>query len=104
MLPEGVHEDDGVDRGIILAFVNANPGRQFEFIQSQWINDGDFTSAGSEKDPVIGNNAGTGAYTYPAKPVRKHLVGQPSSVVTKGGEHVFLPGMRGFQWLAAARR
>jgi deferrochelatase/peroxidase EfeB len=103
MLPEGVLEDDGVDRGIVLAFVNANPGRQFEFVQSQWINDGDFISAGSEKDPVIGSHDGIGAYTYPAKPIRKHMVGLPSFVVTKGGEHVFMPGIRGLKWLAAAR-
>jgi deferrochelatase/peroxidase EfeB len=52
MLRECVLEDDGVARGIVLAFVNVNPGRQFEFVQSQWINDGDFISAGSEKDPL----------------------------------------------------
>jgi Dyp-type peroxidase family len=103
MLPEGVLEDDGIDRGIVLAFVNANPGRQFEFVQSQWINDGDFISAGSEKDPVIGSHDGVGAYTYPAKPIRKHMVGLPSFVATKGGEHVFMPGIRGLKWLAAAR-
>ena len=67
----------------MLAFVNASPGRQFEFVQSQWINDGDFISAGSEKDPIIGTNAGVGVYTYPAKPIRKHMVGLPSFVVTK---------------------
>jgi Dyp-type peroxidase family len=103
MLPEGVLEDDGVDRGIVLAFVNANPGRQFEFVQSQWVNDGDFVSAGSEKDPIIGIHGGSGEFTYPARPVRKHFVGLPSFVVTKGGEHVFLPGIRGLKWLAAGR-
>ncbi len=103
MLPEGVLEDDGLSRGIVLAFVNANPGRQFEFVQSQWINDGDFISAGSDKDPVIGTHGGNGSYTYPAKPVRKRLVGLPSFVVTKGGEHVFLPSISGIAWIAAAR-
>lgn len=100
MLPEGVLDDDGVDRGVVLAFVNADPRRQFEFVQSQWINDGDFISASSEKDPIVGSNGGNGEYTYPAKPVRKHLVGLPSFVVTKGGEHVFLPGIGGLKWLA----
>ena len=35
MLPEGLLEDDGVARGTVIAFANANPGRQFEFVQSQ---------------------------------------------------------------------
>jgi hypothetical protein len=99
MLPEGVLEDDGKDRGVVIAFVNADPGRQFEFVQSQWINDGNFISAGVEKDPLVGNKAGQGDFTYPAKPIRKHMVGLPDFVLTKGGEHVFLPGVSGLRWL-----
>jgi Dyp-type peroxidase family len=103
MLPEGVLDDDGQDRGVVLAFVNADPGRQFEFVQSQWINDGNFISSGSEKDPLVGSHEGRGEYTYPAKPVRQHIVGLPSFVVTKGGEHVFLPGISGLKWLAEGK-
>ena len=101
MLPAGALDDDGQDRGVMLAFVNADPGRQFEFVQSQWINDGNFISAGLEKDPLVGNTGTRGGeFTYPAKPVRKHMVGLPSFVVTKGGEHVFLPGISGLRWLS----
>ena len=35
-LPDGVLEDDGVERGLIFAFVGANLGRQFEFVQAEW--------------------------------------------------------------------
>ena len=45
-LPEGVLEDDGADRGLMFAFVGAHLGRQFEFVQSEWINDGEFLGAG----------------------------------------------------------
>ena len=38
-LPEGVLEDDGADRGLMFAFVGAHLGRQFEFVQSEWINE-----------------------------------------------------------------
>src|SRR5204863_1817185 len=55
LLPEGVLEDDGADRGIIFAFVGAHPGRQFEFIQSEWLNDGGFTGQGDDRDPVVGS-------------------------------------------------
>jgi Dyp-type peroxidase family len=100
MLPEGVMDDDGVSRGSMLAFVNADPARQFEFVQSQWVNDGNFVSAGTSKDPVVGNHNGDGDYRYPAKPFRKHLAGLPTFVVTKGGENVFLPSIRCLQGLA----
>lgn len=101
-LAEGA-PDDGLDRGLILAFVNASPSRQFEFVQSQWVNDGNFISAGGQKDPIVGVQSGGGDFTYPARPVRKHLQGLPSFVVTRGGEHLFLPSLRGLGWLSAQR-
>jgi Dyp-type peroxidase family len=100
MLPEDAMEDDGVGRGTVIAFVNTNPDRQFEFVQSQWVNDGDFISAGQEKDPIAGNHTEENHYTFPATPVRRRLAGLPSFVVTKGGEHVFLAGIGGLRWLA----
>jgi hypothetical protein len=100
MLPDGVLEDDGVSRGSVITFVNANPGRQFEFIQSQWVNDGDFISASSDKDPIAGNHAEDSQYIFPSKRARRRLTGLSSFVVTKGGEHVFLPGIGGLRWLA----
>src|SRR5262249_50094032 len=47
-LPEGVLEDDGQDRGLMFAFVGANLGRQFEFVQAEWMNDGAFFGGGAE--------------------------------------------------------
>ena len=54
MLPEGVLEDDGVDRGIIFVFAGAHLHRQFEFVKTQWLNDGIFIGAPAEKDPMVG--------------------------------------------------
>src|SRR6185369_11107890 len=88
-LPEGVLEDDGVDRGLMFAFVGANLGRQFEFVQSEWINDGVFFGAGEDKDPIIGSNGGPASFTVPRKPVRRRRVGVPQFVVTRGGEYCF---------------
>ncbi len=102
-LPEGVLQDDGVDRGLVIAFANADPQRQFEFVQSQWINDGDFIGAGSEKDPLTSVQEEGATYTFPARPIRRKMLGLPSFVVTKGGEHVLLPGIGGLRWLAEAK-
>jgi deferrochelatase/peroxidase EfeB len=100
LLPEGVLADDGADRGIMFAFVGANIGRQFEFVQSQWINDGVFFGAGADKDPIIGSSGGPASFTVPRKPVRRRCVGIPQFVVTRGGEYCFMPGLRALRWLA----
>ena len=60
MLPDGVLDDDGVDRGIMFVFAGAHLGRQFEFVKTQWLNDGIFIGAPTEKDPLVGANDGTG--------------------------------------------
>ena len=97
-LPEGVVVDDGADRGLMFAFVGAHLGRQFEFVQSQWINDGVFFGAGTDKDPIAGSNEIN--FTLPRKPVRRRLHGIPKFVVTRGGEYCFMPGLRALRWLA----
>jgi Dyp-type peroxidase family len=100
LLPEGVLDDDGADRGLMFAFVGAHIGRQFEFVQSQWVNDGVFFGAGDDKDPVIGSNGNAGSFTVPRKPVRRRIQGIPNFVVTRGGEYCFMPGLRALRWLA----
>ncbi|GGJ70982.1 Dyp-type peroxidase [Streptomyces brasiliensis] len=99
MLPEGQLEDDGAERGIVFIFMGADLVRQFEFLKTQWANDGDFVSLGTEKDPVIGNNDGTGTFTIPRRPVRRRLKQLPRFAITKGGEYLFMPGIRALTWI-----
>ena len=100
LLPEGVLDDDGADRGLMFAFVGAHLGRQFEFVQSQWINDGVFIGAGDDKDPVIGSDSKGVNFTLPRKPLRKRFQGIPQFVVTRGGEYCYMPGLRALRWLS----
>ena len=100
LLPEGVLDDDGADRGLMFAFVGAHLGRQFEFVQSQWINDGVFIGAGDDKDPVIGSDSNGVNFILPRKPLRKRFQGIPQFVVTRGGEYCFMPGLRALRWLS----
>src|SRR5829696_4782775 len=100
ILPEGVLEDDGADRGIIFVFAGAHLGRQFEFVKTQWLNDGIFIGAPLEKDPLVGPNDGTGSFTVPERPIRRRLHDLPPFVVTRGGEYCFVPGLRAMRWLA----
>ncbi|MFL6285658.1 MAG: Dyp-type peroxidase, partial [Pyrinomonadaceae bacterium] len=97
-LPEGVLEDDGAERGLMFAFVGAHLGRQFEFVQSQWVNDGVFFGAGEDRDAIMASGGGT--LTVPRRPVRRRLQGIPQFVVTRGGEYCFMPGLRALRWLA----
>jgi Dyp-type peroxidase family len=98
-LPEGVLEDDGADRGLMFAFVGAHLGRQFEFVQSEWVNSGDFLGLGNVKDPVTGSNDGVSVFSIPRRPIPKRLQGLSRFVVTRGGEYCFMPGLRTLRWL-----
>ena len=99
-LPPGVLEDDGADRGIIFVFAGAHLKRQFEFVKTQWLNDGIFIGAPAEKDPLVGANDGFGTFTIPQRPIRRRLSGLPPFVITRGGEYCFAPGLRALRWLA----
>ena len=99
-LPEGVLEDDGADRGIIFVFLGSHLKRQFEFVQSEWVNDSAFIGGSGEKDPVSGANDGAGEFTIPRRPVRRRLKGLSRFVITRGGEYCFVPGLRALRWLA----
>jgi hypothetical protein len=92
-------EDDGADRGLTFAFVGAHLDRQFEFIQTEWINDGKFIGSPTDKDLLAGPGDG-GEFTIPQKPIRRRLKGLPTFVVNGGGEYGCLPGLRGLRWLA----
>src|SRR2546421_4660602 len=100
ILPDGVLEDDGADRGIIFVFVGAYPKRQFEFVKTQWLNDGIFIGAPAEKDPLAEGSDGTGTFTIPQRPIRRRLQNLPPFVITRGGEYCFAPGLRALHWLA----
>jgi hypothetical protein len=69
-LAEDTDRDDGVDRGIILAFVNADPVRQFAFVQPQWANDGNVVGEGTRTDPIVGRRDRSSDYVIPQKRVR----------------------------------
>ena len=100
MLPEGALDDDGVERGIIFVFAGAHLKRQFEFVKTQWLNDGIFIGAPTERDPLVGPNDGTSAFTIPQRPIRRRLQELPPFVVTRGGEYFFAPGLTAMRWLA----
>ena len=91
----------GIAGMVGLTLLGAHLQRQFEFVQSQWVTDGNFISHGTEQDPLIGNNEGEGVFTIPKKPARRRLHGLPRFVTVRGGEYCFIPGLRALQWIAS---
>lgn len=99
-LPDGVTADDGVDRGLMFAFIGAHLKRQFEFVQAEWMENGVFAGLEHAKDPIAGAHDGPATYAYPRRPVPKRLSGLSRFVVTRGGAYCFMPGLRAMRWLA----
>jgi hypothetical protein len=61
--------------------------------------DGNFTGLDAEKAPIVGANDGTGVFTIPQRPIRRRLQQLPRFVITKGGEYLFMPGIRALNWI-----
>ena len=100
MLPDGVTEDDGIDRGIIFVFAGAHLKRQFEFVKTQWLNDGIFIGAPLESDPLVGPHEVSASFTIAQRPIRRRLQDLPPFVITRGGEYCFAPSLSALRWLA----
>jgi Dyp-type peroxidase family len=99
-LADGILEDDGEERGLCFVFVGASLTRQFEFVQTQWVNDGRYISAPAEKDPLVGGSGGMCPFSIPARPIRRRLQGLPTFVTTRGGEYCFAPSLSALRWIA----
>jgi Dyp-type peroxidase family len=93
--------DDGHARGLVGMFICVSLREQFEFVMSEWLNDGIFARGlGRTKDPLAGNNNPSGEFTAPGTP-GVHLTGLSSFVTTRGGAYCFLPSMTALRYLAA---
>ena len=93
-LDAGVLEDDGVDRGLINMFIQADIERQFEFIQKEWMKGGEFTGLDpNEQDPINGVG-GEGSQMIVPGAKRPFLFDLPTFVKVKGGEYLFIPGLK----------
>jgi len=92
--------DDGVARGLMFVSYQAAIERQFEFIQSQWLMDGNALRLGADRDPLLGGEESPGEMIIQGRPPL-FLAGLPSFVRTRGGGYYLLPGVAGLRALAA---
>ena len=99
LLEEGALQDDGVDRGLINMFIQADIERQFEFVQNEWMKGGEFIGLDpDEQDPINGAGGEDSLMSVPGAK-RPFLFGLPTFVTVKGGEYLFLPGLNALNGL-----
>jgi Dyp-type peroxidase family len=98
VLPPGA-PDDGVERGVVFTCFQADLARQFEFVQSQWLNDGNNLRLGDDKDPLAGDHDGRGKAVVSGSPPW-FVAPLPRFVHTRGGEYFFAPGVGGLRYLS----
>jgi deferrochelatase/peroxidase EfeB len=99
--------------GLRFLCLNANIGRQFEFVQGAWLENTKFAGLTGEGDPVVGSRAcfplppvcpgqRTDGFTRPgAEPALRHSNDLPRFVTVKGGAYFFLPGLAAVRWIAS---
>lgn len=92
------HGEDA-DRGLMFVCYQASISRQFEFIQSLWLNDGDSFGLGDERDPLANGVPSERMTIQGERP--KFLASLPSFVSTRGGDYFFAPGIAALRALAA---
>jgi deferrochelatase/peroxidase EfeB len=75
-----------VPHGAVFLFVSATATATIEFLQQEWINEGNFVRLGDERDPIIGRQEEGATFTIPKEPVRRRIHGIETFNVLRGGE------------------
>jgi Dyp-type peroxidase family len=92
-------QDDETPRGLYFIFLSAKAMATLEFLQQEWINNGNFMSLGSERDPNVGLQQDGATFTIPREPVRRRIHGIETFNVLRGGEYFFLPSLSALRWI-----
>ena len=82
--------------GLIFVCFQASIERQFEFVQSQWMGDGNALGLGSDPDFIAG--PATGKMTIQGAPPR--FMPMAKFVTTRGGGYFFVPGIAALRRIA----
>jgi len=92
-------EADETPRGAYFLFISSKAMATMEFLQQEWIQDGDFIGAGDERDPIIGRQEEGATFTIPREPVRRRVHGIETFNVLRGGEYFFMPSLSALKWI-----
>jgi Dyp-type peroxidase family len=92
-------QDDETARGLYFIFMSAKAMDTMEFLQREWINNGDFMSLGDERDPNVGLQEKGATFTIPREPVRRRVHDITTFNVLRGGEYFFMPSLSALRWI-----
>jgi deferrochelatase/peroxidase EfeB len=92
-------EDDRLPRGAYFLFISAKAMATLEFLQQEWVNDGNFMRLSDERDPIIGLQKEDATFTVPKEPVRRRVHGIETFNVLRGGEYFFMPSLSALKWI-----
>ena len=108
-LPYGGSADgrsDAGEQGVIMMMLNADIGRQYEFIQQQWVNCGNDFREGNDKEVLLGNHS----EQCPTRVIHnvdphgdappRFVSNIPRLVETRGGDYFFVPSMTAMRLIA----
>jgi len=109
-LPYGVYTfpdqaaNDADEHGVIFIVLNASISRQFEFVQQQWIQYGNDSHQGSDRDPLMGAHNGHGRFMIQGNTNATNppymCTALPSFVETRGGDYFFMPSLTALRLIA----
>ena len=100
---------DGIERGMLFQFVNANIENQYEFVLRRWVNDSEFAGAvrldPKSTDPLIGTaEAAENVFVIPkadgGSPIE--VTGFSNFVTTKAAAYLFLPSITAIKFIGEA--
>jgi Dyp-type peroxidase family len=102
-LAEGSLEGDGHERGLMFVCFQSSIERQFEFVQRQWLGDGNVFGVGDDRDPLLGRRLDDGTREMVIQgSTPMFLSGLPEFVTVRGGDYFLVPGRAGLAALAEA--
>jgi Dyp-type peroxidase family len=97
--------DDKAERGLLGLFICVSLEDQFEFLMSQWVNEGGFNNGlpTRTKDPLIGSNTpDESKFIIPVEGEGKPRIirGFSRFVTTRGAAYCFLPSITALKYIA----
>lgn len=99
-------DSDKGDHGVIMMMLNADIGRQYEFVQQQWVNYGNDFREANDKDVILGNRSenmpnSVVHQTDPEGDAPPRFVRNiPQLVETRGGDYFFVPSLTALRLIA----
>ncbi|MEY2880597.1 MAG: hypothetical protein RLZZ15_2977 [Verrucomicrobiota bacterium] len=92
------------DRGVAFMAINASIERQFEFLQREWANNGEFAKLdATEVDPLCGERKAGAQFRVKLDDGRTKRMDLQRFVTLRGGGYFFIPSLTALKALAAGK-